>query len=71
MTRKLSYTLPNRRTRTITYKNSYKYAIASTDAHVSLAVMGFYTLGDAQRRADRYNKNKNWTTWQVITVKEA
>jgi len=71
MTRKLSYTLPNGRSRTIAYKNSYKYAIASTGENVSLAVVGFFTLGDAQKRADRYNKTKNWTTWQVITVKEA
>ena len=68
MTRKLSYTLPNGRKRSITYKNNYKFAIASTATHVSLAIVEFYTLDKAQKRADHYNKTKNWTTWQVIPV---
>jgi len=71
MTRKLSYTLPNGRIRTITYKNNYKYAIASTSESVSLAIVEFYTLDKAQKRANYYNKAKNWTTWQVIPVTEA
>ena len=71
MPRKLSYTLPNGLIRTITYKNNYKYAIASTAAHVSLAIVEFYTLAKAQKRANYYNKTKGWTNWKVIPVKEA
>jgi hypothetical protein len=69
--RKLTYTLPNGVKRTLTYKNNYKYAIASTDAHVSLAIVEFYTLAKAQKRANYYNKTKGWTNWKVINVMEA